>query len=40
VLHTTGDNGNTKLAGSITFVYEDGTDATQYVVRDGNVAHW
>jgi hypothetical protein len=40
VLHTTGDNGNTKLAGAITFVYEDGTDATQYVVRDGNVAHW
>jgi hypothetical protein len=40
VLHTTGDNGNAKLAGSITFVYEDGTDATQYVVRDGNVAHW
>ena len=40
VLHTTGDNGNTKLAGAITFVYDDGTDATQYVVRDGNVAHW
>jgi hypothetical protein len=40
VLHTTGDNGNTKLAGAITFVYEDGSDATQYVVRDGNVAHW
>jgi hypothetical protein len=40
VLHTTGDNGNAKLAGSITFLYEDGTDATQYVVRDGNVAHW
>jgi hypothetical protein len=40
VLHTTGDNGNTKLAGSITLVYEDGSDATQYVVRDVNVAHW
>jgi hypothetical protein len=40
VLHTTGDNGNSKLAGAITLVYEDGTDATQYVVRDGNVAHW
>jgi hypothetical protein len=40
VLHTTGDNGNTRLAGAITFLYEDGTDATQYVVRDGNVAHW
>jgi hypothetical protein len=40
VLHTTGDNGNTKLAGAITFLYDDGTDATQYVVRDGNVAHW
>jgi hypothetical protein len=40
VLHTTGDNGNTKLAGAITFLYEDGTDATQYVVRDANVAHW
>ncbi len=40
VLHTTGDNGNTKLAGAITFVYDDGTDATQYVVRDANVAHW
>jgi hypothetical protein len=40
VLHTTGDNGNTKLAGAITFVYDDGTDATQYLVRDGNVAHW
>jgi len=40
VLHTTGDNGNTKLAGAITFLYDDGSDATQYVVRDGNVAHW
>jgi hypothetical protein len=40
VLHTTGDNGNTKLAGSITFVYADGSDETQYLVRDGNVAHW
>jgi hypothetical protein len=40
VLHTTGENGNTKLAGAITFLYEDGSDATQYVVRDGNVAHW
>ena len=38
VLHTTGDHGNTKLAGAIAFVYGDGTDATQYVVRDGNVS--
>lgn len=40
VLHSTGDNGNTRLAGAITFIYEDGTDATQYVVRDVNVAQW
>ena len=40
VLHAAGDTGNTKLAGAITFVYEDGTDSTQYVVRDANVAHW
>jgi hypothetical protein len=40
LLHTTGDNGNTKLAGAITFVYEDGSDTAQYVVRDANVAHW
>ena len=40
VLHSTGDNGNTKLAGALTFLYEDGTEATQYLVRDANVAHW
>jgi hypothetical protein len=40
LLHSVGNVGNTKLAGSITFLYEDGTDATQYVVQGRNVSGW
>jgi hypothetical protein len=40
VLHSVGGAGNQKLAGAITFVYEDGSDATQYVVQDRNVSGW
>lgn len=40
VLHSTGDNGNTNLAGALTFLYEDGTDENQYMIRDVNVGHW
>ena len=35
VLHSVGNAGNHKVAGAITFVYEDGTEATQYAVQDG-----
>jgi hypothetical protein len=40
VLHSVGNAGNTRLAGALTFRYEDGTDATQYVVQDRNVSGW
>jgi hypothetical protein len=40
VLHSVGEAGNLRVAGAITFVYEDGTDATQYVVQDRNVGGW
>lgn len=40
VLHSVGNAGNLKVAGSITFRYEDGTDATQYAVQDRNVSGW
>jgi hypothetical protein len=40
VLHSVGNAGNLKVAGAITFQYEDGTDATQYVVQDRNVSGW
>ena len=32
--------GQPAVAGAITFRYEDGTDATQYVVQDRNVSGW
>jgi hypothetical protein len=35
-----GNAGNLKVAGAITFAYEDGTEATQYVVQDRNVSGW
>ena len=40
VLHSVGNAGNLKVAGAITFVYEDGTEATQYAVQDRNVSGW
>jgi len=40
VLHSVGNAGNLKVGGAITFVYDDGTDATQYVVQDRNVSGW
>ena len=40
VLHSVGNAGNQKVAGAITFVYEDGTEATQYAVQDRNVSGW
>jgi hypothetical protein len=40
VLHSVGNAGNQRVAGAITFQYEDGTDATQYVVQDRNVSGW
>ena len=40
VLHSVGNAGNLKIAGAITFVYEDGTEATQYAVQDRNVSGW
>jgi hypothetical protein len=40
VLHSVGSAGNLKVAGAITFVYEDGTEATQYAVQDRNVSGW
>lgn len=40
VLHSVGNAGNLKLGGAITFLYEDGTEATQYVVQDRNVSGW
>ncbi|HEX9189324.1 MAG TPA: hypothetical protein VGB87_19760, partial [Vicinamibacteria bacterium] len=40
VLHSVGGAGNLKVAGALTFAYEDGTEATQYVVQDRNVSGW
>ena len=40
VLHSVGNAGNLKVAGALTFVYEDGTEATQYAVQDRNVSGW
>jgi len=40
LLHSVGAAGNMKIGGAVTFVYADGTDATQYVVQDRNVAGW
>jgi hypothetical protein len=40
LLHSVGNAGNLKVAGAITFVYEDGTEATQYAVQDRNVSGW
>jgi len=40
LLHSVGNAGNLRLAGAITFFYEDGTDATQYAVQDRNVSGW
>ena len=40
VLHSVGNAGNLKIAGALTFVYEDGTEATQYAVQDRNVSGW
>jgi hypothetical protein len=40
VLHSVGGAGNLKIGGAITFAYEDGTSATQYVVQDRNVSGW
>jgi hypothetical protein len=40
VLHSVGNVGNTRLGGAITFRYDDGSDATQYVVQDVNVSGW
>jgi hypothetical protein len=40
LLHSVGNTGNTKLGGAVTFAYEDGTDATQYVMLDRNVSGW
>ena len=40
VLHSVGNAGNQKVAGAITFQYDDGTDATQYAVQDRNVSGW
>jgi hypothetical protein len=40
VLHSVGGAGNLKVAGAITFQYDDGTSATQYVVQDRNVSGW
>jgi hypothetical protein len=40
LLHSVGNAGNQRIAGAITFVYDDGTDATQYAVQDRNVSGW
>jgi hypothetical protein len=40
VLHSVGNAGNQKVAGAITFLYGDGTEATQYAVQDRNVSGW
>ena len=40
LLHSVGNAGNQKIAGAITFAYDDGTDATQYAVQDRNVSGW
>jgi hypothetical protein len=40
LLHSVANAGNLKVTGAITFVYEDGSDATQYVVQDRNVSGW
>jgi hypothetical protein len=40
LLHSVGGAGNLKVAGAITFTYEDGTEATQYVVQDRNASGW
>ena len=40
LLHSVGNVGNTRVAGAITFRYEDGSDATQYLVQDVNVSGW
>ncbi len=40
VLHSVGNAGNLKIAGALTFVYEDGSEATQYAVQDRNVSGW
>lgn len=40
VLHSVGNAGNLKIAGAITFAYQDATEATQYVVQDRNVSGW
>ena len=40
VLHSVGNVGNTRLGGAITFRYDDGSEAAQYVVQDVNVSGW
>ncbi len=40
LLHSVGNAGNLKVAGAIRFVYEDGSEATQYAVQDRNVSGW
>jgi hypothetical protein len=40
LLHSVGNAGNQRIAGAVTFVYDDGTDATQYAVQDRNVSGW
>jgi hypothetical protein len=40
LLHSVGNAGNQKIAGAVTFAYDDGTDETQYAVQDRNVSGW
>jgi hypothetical protein len=40
LLHSVGNAGNLEVAGAIRFVYEDGSEATQYAVQDRNVSGW
>ena len=40
LLHSTGDNDESQLAGSVVLNYQDGTHHTQYLLRGHNVAQW
>jgi len=40
LLHTAGEVTHTNVAGSITLMYDDGTNWTHYLIRYRNVFHW
>ncbi len=40
LLHSSSDNVPSNVAGSISFLYEDGTEASQYLMKDKQVTNW